>query len=457
MAKFLFTVWPYPGHVNPALAIAHALRDRGHEAAFYTGNAARPLVEAEGFRYFPFRKFDGARIEALFQKRSAHFTPRWQRLPNAFAAYIYGVFRAREIKAVLKEYLLDTVPLQLEDLKAAQMDCRPDVIVCDASLWAPILVLQETSRVPVAVFCPSAACYLPGPDVPAWGRGLPRPRNWHMRLRSKLERQLVSWLSADFRAAANAIRREHGLPPLRISVTEFTGQMPLYLVPSTREFDYGRQDLPASVHYVGPCFWDKPNDEPPPAWLAQLSPEVPVVHVTEGTIHVDEPVLLRAAYRAFANRPVQLVMTTGRHRDPVELDLGPPAPNVRVERYVPHSDLLPRTAVVVTSGGAGTLMKALKAGVPMVVVPDGWDQPDQAQRVVEAGAGLRLERNHCTPERLRAAVERVVNEPSFRENAQRLAAGFARYRGPDRAAELLEGLASAPFVPPQPASFSTAN
>jgi MGT family glycosyltransferase len=240
-------------------------------------------------------------------------------------------------------------------------------------------------------------------------------------------------------------------------VTEFTGQMPLYLVPTTREFDYERQDLPPSVHYVGPCFWDKPTDEPPPAWLTQLSADVPVVHVTEGTIHWEEPILLRAAYRAFVNRPVELVMTTGAHRNPAELDLGPPAPNVRVERYVPHSDLLPKTAVVVTSGGAGTLMKALRAGVPLVVVPDGWDQPDQAQRVVEAGAGLRLDRDRCTPERLRAAVERVVNEPSFRENAQRLAAGFARYRGPDRAAELLEGLASATSTPAQPARLSTAS
>jgi MGT family glycosyltransferase len=181
------------------------------------------------------------------------------------------------------------------------------------------------------------------------------------------------------------------------------------------------------------------------------------VHVTEGTIHVEKPTLLQAASRAFANRPVELVMTTGRHRDPAELDLGPPAPNVRVERYVPHSDLLPRTAVLVTSGGSGTVMKAVTAGVPMIIVPDGWDHPENAQRLVEAGAGLRLERERCTSKRLRAAVERVLSEPSFRENARRLAAGFARCGGSDRAAELLEGLAPSVFVPLQPVSYSTAN
>jgi UDP:flavonoid glycosyltransferase YjiC (YdhE family) len=109
---------------------------------------------------------------------------------------------------------------------------------------------------------------------------------------------------------------------------------------------------------------------------------------------------------------------------------------------VPHSDLLPRTAVVVTLGGTSTVMAALNAGVPLVVVPTEWDKPEHAQRVVEAGAGLRLAPHRCTPERLRAAVERVLREPAFRQNAQRLAAAFARYGGPVQAAELVERLAT---------------
>lgn len=443
MARFLFTVWPFPGHVNPAIAVAHALRARGHECAFYTGSAARAVVEGEGFRCFPFRKLDEQHIEALLHRSYSHFASMWQPL-----------LRARQIKASLREWLLDTVPHQLADLKTAQAEYRPDVLVCETAMWGPILVLQETGRVPVAVLSTVAACLLPGPDVPAWGRGLPRPRNWHMRLRYKLERQLVSWLSTDFRAAANAIRREHGLPPLRISVTELAGQMPLYLVPSSPEFDYQRGDLPPSVHYVGPCLWDKSRDEPPPVWLAGLPSEVPVIHVTEATIHVHEPILLRAAARAFADRPVLVVMTTGMHRDPIDLGLDPLPSNIRVERFVPHSDLLPRTSVMVTMGGAGTLLAALKDGVPVVVVPTEWDKPENAQRVVEAGAGLRLEPKHCTPERLRAAVERVLSQPSFRENARRLAAAFARYGGPMQAAELLEGLARPRSQPEPSASLS---
>jgi UDP:flavonoid glycosyltransferase YjiC (YdhE family) len=111
-----------------------------------------------------------------------------------------------------------------------------------------------------------------------------------------------------------------------------------------------------------------------------------------------------------------------------------------------HSDLFPKVSLVVTHGGSGTVLAALSVGVPLVIVPMQWDHAENAQRVARAGAGLCLAAHRCTPERLRAAVKRVLDEPSFRENAQRLAASFARYGGPGRAAELLERspLASSP-------------
>ena len=430
MAKLLFTVWPFAGHVNPAVAVGHALRARGHEVAFYTGTEALSILAGEGFRCFPFREVDEERIYALMRRDFSYFASLWENLR-----------RARAFKAQLRDWLIGSVPGQLADLAAILAEWQPDVVVCETAFWGPILVLHETGPIPVAVFSTVAACLLPGPDAPAWGRGLPRPRNRTMRLRARLERRVVKWLSADFLAAVNRLRRQYALPPLRTSVTEFAGQLPLYLVPSTPEFDYGRRDLPPSVEYVGPCLWDKACTDPPPAWLEHLPRDRPLVHVTEGTIHVHEPFLLRAVARAFEDRPVQVVMTTGRHRDPAGLGLGSLPSHIRVERYVPHSDLLPRTAVVVTMGGAGTVLAALKAGVPLVIVPTEWDKPENAQRVVEAGAGLRVEPKQCTPERVRAAVERVLREPSFRQSAQRLAEAFARYGGPAQAAERLEELA----------------
>ena len=332
------------------------------------------------------------------------------------------------------------MPAQLTDLEAVLAVWRPDVVVCDPAMWSPILVLHEAQHIPVAVFSYVASCLLPGRDGPILGFSLPRPSNWYTRLGRRLIRTVVNFFTADILRAASMLRQSYGLSPLRMTVTELAGKMPLYLVPSTPEFYYERRDLPPAVHYVGPCLWDRPRNTPPPAWLAQLSRDRPLVYVTEGTIHVRAPLVLRAALKGLANLPMQVIMTTGKHRDPAELGLEPITPNVRVERWVPHSDLLPLTDVVVTTGGSGTVLAALNAGVPLVVVPTDWDQPENAWRVMEAGAGLRLAPHRCTPERLRTAVERALGKPSFRRNAERLAAAFARYGGPARAAELLEGL-----------------
>ncbi len=435
MARFLFTVWPFAGHVHPAIAIAHALQARGNEVAFYSGTAVRSTIEAEGFGFFPFASLDEERVSALVSSDFPYSTSILQKIR-----------RARQLQARFREWLLDTIPQQVEDIRRIMTDWHPDVLVCDSAFWSPILVLGETEPIDVAVLSVTAACILPGPDSPAWGQGLRRPRNGLMRMRSACERTLIDWASAGFRAEVNALRRRYGLPALDCSVTRFAGRMPLYLVPSTREYDYDRRDLPPSVHYVGPCLWDKPSSTPPAEWLLRLPADKPLIYVTEATIGKSEPFLLKTAALSFKNLPVQVVMTTGKQRNPAEICLGEPAPNLRVESYVPQSDLLPATSVMVTLGGSGGVLAALRAGVPLVVVPNEWDRPENAQRVVEAGAGLRIAPDKCTPERLRAAVNRVLSEPSFRENAQRLATAFSSCGGPERAAKLLERLGTAERV-----------
>ena len=106
----------------------------------------------------------------------------------------------------------------------------------------------------------------------------------------------------------------------------------------------------------------------------------------------------------------------------------------------PHAAVLPHTAAVVTHGGHGTVMKALAAGVPMVVMPMGRDQPENATRVLAAGAGVRIKQS-ASPEKIAAAVREVLGDESYRAAAQRLAAAIAEETADDRAAAELEQLA----------------
>jgi MGT family glycosyltransferase len=380
------------------------------------------VIEGEGFPLYPFERVDERRVnEILFERKE-------------FASWRTHL----RLRSLLREWLLGTVPGQVEDLTAVIRKLNPDAIVTETSMWGPILVLRERDSVPVAVFSTVAACLIPGPGAPPFGIGLPRPRNARTRFAASLANAGLRALSRSMRGAASALRRDYGLPELAASVTEHSGTMDLYLVPSTPEFDYERNDLPSSVRYVGPCVWNKCRSEAAPRWLETL--QKPTVHVTEGTMHTQKPVLLEAAVRGLGGLPMSVVMTTGGHRRAEDLHLGPLAQNVRVEPWVAHTDLMPRTDVLVTTGGAGTVMTALSAGVPMVIVPTEWDKPENAQRVVEAGAGVRLSPRRLSPERLRRAVQTVLEEPQFRESARRMSKNFASRDGLTEAARLLEKL-----------------
>jgi MGT family glycosyltransferase len=173
-------------------------------------------------------------------------------------------------------------------------------------------------------------------------------------------------------------------------------------------------------------------------WLAALSHDRPWVHVTEGTMHVYEPFLLQAAARGLAHLPMEVIMTTGGGRAPSALGLGELAPNVRLESWIPHTELFPHTDAVITTGGAGTILTALEAGIPLVIVPTEWDKADNAQRMVEAGVAIRISPGRCSPKRLREGVERLLSDRAYRENAQRIAKILKQLNGPRKAAELIE-------------------
>jgi MGT family glycosyltransferase len=432
MARFLFTVWPFPGHIHPNVAIAHALRSRGHDVGFYTGESVRASLEAEGFRCFPFRVVSEARVHEMVLELDGLSLQWW---------------KARRAKSLLSQWLLGTLDGQLADLASVFSSWRPHAIVCDPAMWGPLLVLHETERVPLAIMSYVAACMLPGPEGPILGVPLPRAEGSAGRFLRRTLRRIGDVVSADVRRKAEELRARHGLVPIGTSVTAFAGRMPLYIVPSTPTYDRERRDLPRSVRYVGPCSWDKPATVSRAPWLDDMRSDRPVVYVTEGTMHSKPPMLLKAALQGLASSPVQVVATTGRHRDPAAIGLSVVPVNARVERFVPHSDLLPRTSVVVTTGGTGTVLAALSEGVPLVIVPTAWDQPENAWRVAESGAGIRLTPRQCTPAHLRSAVMRVLHDRSFLENARRLKNDFANYGGASQAADLLEQLAPSSYSP----------
>jgi UDP:flavonoid glycosyltransferase YjiC (YdhE family) len=92
---------------------------------------------------------------------------------------------------------------------------------------------------------------------------------------------------------------------------------------------------------------------------------------------------------------------------------------------VPQQDVLGHAAAALVHGGSGSTLGALAAGVPLVVMPLFADQPQNARRVAEVGAGVAVEPNRddldATVSPLREAIRTVLDDPSYGRAARGLA------------------------------------
>jgi UDP:flavonoid glycosyltransferase YjiC (YdhE family) len=187
--------------------------------------------------------------------------------------------------------------------------------------------------------------------------------------------------------------------------------------------------------------------QPLPDWWRAAA--APLVYVTFGSVTGELPIA-EAAYRtaleAVADLPARVLLTVGRALEVA--GLGPLPPNVHAEAWVPQQDVLTAAAVVVCHGGSGTTLGALAAGVPVVIAPMFADQPANARRVVELGAGVLVEPRGGPAAtmgrfgpgdaaRLRAAIESVLADPSYGQAARAVA---AELRAQPSVEELLDDL-----------------
>jgi UDP:flavonoid glycosyltransferase YjiC (YdhE family) len=131
---------------------------------------------------------------------------------------------------------------------------------------------------------------------------------------------------------------------------------------------------------------------------------------------------MRNILLALSQLDVHALVTLGLSLDPTDF-VAPP--NVVLERFVPHSAVLPHAAVLVTQCGIGTVTKGLIYGVPLVCVPILADQPDNAARVIARGAGIYVAPD-ASPEQIGAAIGNVLSDGAFRIAAQQLGAAMVR-------------------------------
>jgi UDP-N-acetylglucosamine transferase subunit ALG13 len=183
------------------------------------------------------------------------------------------------------------------------------------------------------------------------------------------------------------------------------------------------------VQPVRPLFPAAPG-ESPPVWLDELRRRR-TVYVTLGTVHSDLTVF-RTILDALEHVDCSVIVTVGPGNDPALLD--PVPANARVERYVAQAFLLPECDVVVAHGGSGSTLATLAYGLPSLVLPQQADQFENADQLVSLGAGLALLPGSVTVDAVRNAVVELLDDPSYRESAESVAAEIASMPHPDEVA-----------------------
>jgi MGT family glycosyltransferase len=414
--EFLFVLWAGGGNVPPQLTLARRLVARGHGVRMLAPAVLREKIEAAGIAFEPYHEIP--EHDESLPERSLVRDFEARSKADAIAAS-----RDNLVAAMARPVAADVL---------ATLERRSADVVAFDFLLSGAPFAAEKAALPAAMLIHTTYPF-PAPGLPPFGMGWAPLAGPLGRLREQVGRLIFRQVyERPLLPRFNEVRVALGLQPMR-AFDEYVGRVDRALVLTSPAFDFPAR-LPANVEYVGPQLDDP---APIPAWESPWSPEDdrPLVVVGLSTTHQAHEPLLERIVAALGTLPVRALVTTGG----ATLRSTPPA-NVHVARFVPHAQVLPQAAAVVTHAGLGTVHAALAHGLPLVCLPISRDQPDNAARVEWHGAGLRLSPK-SSPAVIRAAVERVLRDPAFAASAQRLASAFVKERPAERAPSALEAVA----------------
>ncbi|HEV3001225.1 MAG TPA: macrolide family glycosyltransferase [Solirubrobacteraceae bacterium] len=391
------------GHVYPSLGLVSELARRGHRISYVTTAQFADEVAAAGATVVPYRsEFEDFHVPDVVTQEDAE-----TQLHLVYVRENVAVLRAAE------EALRDDVP---------------DLVAYDVFPFIAGRLLAKTWDRPAVRLTGGFA------------------ENEHYSLFEAL------WASHGHRHPADVeavhavlvdLLAEYGV---HTPVKRFWREIEdLNVVWLPRSFTVRPETFDDRFAFVGPSFTGRLEDA---SWRPPR-PDAPVLLVSLGTLHNEQPEFFRACAQAFAGTPWHVVLAIGRFLDPAAL--GPLPPNVEAHAWVPFHAVLEHATVCLTQGTTGATMEAMDTGVPLVVVPHfATEALPFARRVVELGLGCELPADRLDPDGIRAAVERVAADGAIRQRVLRMQRDVREAGGPARAADVVEAY-MARSLPPIPA------
>ncbi|MBZ5855481.1 glycosyltransferase [Flavihumibacter profundi] len=387
----LFVTIDGGGNIPAVMGLARRLAKQGFNIHVLSEPCMEEMVSAYGFGFTPFKKY------FTRSNRKEDFFNDWNSSALSNPTLDKIVFGPAE---VVVEGTLEA--LNKNNIGLLVVDC----------LLLPALMAAEVLKIPrVVVF--HFPEYLPGPNRPPGVMGLLPGKGLFGKLRDKLLSKVFNKVLNKNLSKLNQIRNAYALPPLH-SVTDLIHQADLRLIQTLGRFDFPIEPAPANVRYTGPVLDD-------PDWTTAWTnpwPENdkrPLVVVSLSSTFQNQAKTIQEIIDALRGLEVRGLVTLGMAMEDAIFD----APdNVVIVKSAPHSQVFPLADLVITHAGHGTIMRALANGLPLICLPMGRDQFDNAVKVAYHQCGINLGRKSGAST-IRKAIVRLLQDPVFKQNAVR--------------------------------------
>jgi UDP:flavonoid glycosyltransferase YjiC (YdhE family) len=398
------------GDLHPCLALAIELKRRGHSVTIATTEYYRAKVTALGIPFRPLR-------------------PNWDPTDSEMIRQCEDLKRGVEV--LYRQWVLPHLSGTYDDLLAAAT--QADLMITgEMNLAAPLAA--EKLHLPWVSAILSPASFLSARD-PSVTVNVP----WLIHVRKAgwpVYRAVLNFGRLTIRhwwAPVRQLRRQQGLRPQCDPV--FGDKFSPYLVLAlfSSQLAQPQADWPAQTVQSG-FLWLENDTAGMDARLANfLASGDPPIVFTQGSTAVHYPgnfyEVSAEAARTLGRRALLIGASQSCEQESNQILAIP---------YAPYSQVFSRAAINVHQGGSGTTGEALRAGRPQLIVPFGWDQPDNAARIERLGVGLHVPRALWSPATAAAALKQLLSNPQFSERAARAGAQVRAENGLVSACDVIE-------------------
>lgn len=408
--KILFACFPADGHFNPLTGLAVYLQDLGCDVRWYTSSKYAGKLKEIGIPHLPMKAAkDVSSIEDAFPERE-------------------------EIKGVVAKMRFDIVnafvlrgPEYYADLLQIYSTYFPFELMIADCAFTGVPFVKDLMKIPVVsvgVFPLTET----SKDLPPTGLGMTPSYSLAGKIKQAILRKVADLiLFKKPNGVMHEVLDKYGIPHNKESVFNMVvKKADIFLQSGTPGFEYYRSDMSTHIRFIG-ALLPFSSKRPGKSWFdKRMTAYKKIVIVTQGTVETDVEKILVPTLEAFKNTDTLVIATTGGSGTQ-RLQERFPQPNLIISDFIPFSEILPYADAYITNGGYGGVMLGIENKVPMLVAGIHEGKNEINARIGYFRLGINLDKESPKPAEIRKGIHKILADPSYKQNVEKLAKEFTTY------------------------------